>query len=516
VTETLAARCESTDDQSLRIAFKAPSVSLLELFHPDGAPKRWLVLGSGCPLSLLPAWRGKAWAEADLIILAPTDSECRIFHWLEWAVRETAQKLSRDGVVYILASPRWRRTIGNLLKNHGLFKERFVIHLPNTASSRFLVPLEPVPVNYVLSQSISSAPWIASLAVAGARFNWSNALLGSLLPSLAFVVRRRGARPIFHWLFQMHPADNRPGHVLIGASWRGRESAVIIHRFSDGTAAPTAVAKLNLTKAGAARRLREAKMLTSLGRAARSAGARIPQLWSVRRLHGSPVLLQSPIKGQSFARLLNSYPNRLIEALESITVWLEHWNRETLILRPLQSGLIEQELLAPTASLESILERGNSYRKWLQKTSERLIGVPTPLVATHNDLTMWNIVRQDHKSIGVIDWETARRTGLPLVDFFYAAVDGVAATQGYADRFKAFRDCFLPGGTYEPVVRRLARRLQNGVRVSDEIVELSFHSCWLQHAENEYRSTDKTQGAFIKIVQWLGANRSQINSWIRG
>jgi thiamine kinase-like enzyme len=273
---------------------------------------------------------------------------------------------------------------------------------------------------------------------------------------------------------------------------------------------------MNLTEEGASNRMREATILTSLGPSARSAGAQIPQLLSFGRLNQYPVLLQSPISGQSFAKLLSFQPNRLPEVFDCITAWLERWNLETMVVRPLNSELLERDLLTPAASLAPLLEKGDEYRDWLQMRSARLVGAPSPLVATHNDLTMWNIFREDKEDIGIIDWETARDTGLPLVDLFYAVVDGVAATQGYTDRFKAFAACFVAGGTHKPVIDSLVRRLQRGIRVPDEMLELCFHSCWIHHAANEHHSTGESQGPFIKIVQWLALNRYHISTWIRG
>ena len=491
------------------------AVSLLELFHPDGRADRSVVLGGGCPVSLLPVSHADAADNADLIILAPTDDECRTRRWLEQAGQSIIQRLTADGVAYVLAPQRWRVTVRRLLRDYGLRDERTIVHLPDAASSRYLAPLTAMPLNYVLTQLVPIPRWMSSLAMAGSRLVPFEAFLGSVLPWVGLVMRRAGARPMFDWLFQMQPADGQPGAVVIGTSWRGQQGAVILHRFSRGDARPSAVAKMNLTKQHAGNRAREAIILASLGPAARSAGAQIPELLSFGQINHYPVLLQSPISGQSFAKLLSSHPNRLPEVLERITAWLERWNRETMAVRSLDCGLRERDFLAPAATLAPVLENGDEYRKWLEMRSARLLGVPVPLVATHNDLTMWNIFRENKEDLAIIDWETARDADLPLVDLFYAAVDGVAATQGYGDRFKAFEACFAAGGTYEPVIDRLVRRLQRIIRAPGEMLELCFHSCWIHHAANEHLSTHQSEGPFVEIVQWLAVNRRQISSWIR-
>src|SRR5438094_1905296 len=80
--------------------------SLLELLHPNGISKRSLVIGSNAPALLLPAPRVAAGEYADLVILAPSVTECHTPGWLETAAQSLARKLERDGVAYVLAQPR--------------------------------------------------------------------------------------------------------------------------------------------------------------------------------------------------------------------------------------------------------------------------------------------------------------------------------------------------------------------------------------------------------------------------
>jgi len=416
----------------------------------------------------------------------------------------------------VLAPPYWRPRIARLLFNYGLLIDQAIAHLPDHASSRYLVPLSHIPAQYASSTLLPLPQWGRLAAKVGLRLPRCDRMLRHLLPSTALVMRRPNARPIFNWLFQMQPANRQPGTVIIGTSWRGKQGAVILYRFSGQDHRPSAIAKMNLMEGSTGNRMREATALKRLGPGARSAGAQIPQLLSVGRINQYPVLLQSPISGQSFAKLLSYHPKRLPEVFECVSSWLERWNRETMVVRPMHRELLERDILAPAATLASLLKKRSEYRDWLQMRSVRLVGAPAPLVATHNDLTMWNIFRENKVDIGIIDWETARDTGLPLVDLFYAVVDGVAATQGYADRLRAFTACFVTGGIHEPVIEHLVRRLQRAIRLPDELLELCFHSCWIHHAANEHHSTGQSEGPFIKIAQWLAMNPGQISPWIRG
>lgn len=98
---------------------------------------------------------------------------------------------------------------------------------------------------------------------------------------------------------------------------------------------------------------------------------------------------------------------------------------------------------------------------------------------------MWNVLTDDGGGLGVVDWEAAEEATLPLKDFFYAAVDAVAATGRHADRPGAYDACFDPRGSRVGTVARLEAEMIAAVDAAPEIVELSRHAFWLGHALNE-------------------------------
>src|SRR5438034_5886140 len=126
--------------------------SVLELLHPNGNSNQSLVIGSNSPAALLPTPRAQDGKYADLVILAPTVTECRTSGWLEEAAQSLAQKLETDGVAYVLAPPRWRSRVKSLLRGYGLEIGPAIVDLPDRASSRYLVPLIPIPARYAFSK----------------------------------------------------------------------------------------------------------------------------------------------------------------------------------------------------------------------------------------------------------------------------------------------------------------------------------------------------------------------------
>jgi Phosphotransferase enzyme family len=486
-------------------------VSPLELLHPDGMTKQTLVVGSNCPAVLLPKSGGAKDELADLVLLAPTVTECRIPGWLEEAVASSFQRLAVDGVAYVLAPLRWRLRIRRLLRQYKLSVGPVIAHIPDWTTNHYLVPLNHIAVTYAFSKLLPVPRWRRALAIIGLRLSSAEYLLGSVLPFVGLVARRPGSRPIFNWLFKLDGEFHVPGNALLSAKWRGQTGTAVLLRFSDNETLPSAVAKIPLMTTGAAAEVDEAAVIDRFGPGARSAGVRVPQSFSASQIGGRPVLLQTALTGHSLASLLVRRPKRVIELMERLVRWLESWNHSTMVMKPLDAARLNRELLAPAALLAPLLEQGEAYREWLATCCAEVGGIAVPLVAAHNDLTMSNILLDEQGTLGVVDWETCRAEAFPLVDFFYATADAVAATRSYKNRTMAFAACFTSDGRYGPAIARLEMRLRDSLVIPAKVADLFFHACWLQHATNEhYLNKPSNRRRFLMIVQWLALHRSRL------
>ena len=141
--------------------------------------------------------------------------------------------------------------------------------------------------------------------------------------------------------------------------------------------------------------------------------------------------------------------------------------------------------------------------------------MPIPFVAAHNDLTMANLLQDRKEGLGVLDWETASETGLPLTDLYYALVDAVVATDGNSDRLAAFESCFSPGGEHRALLSQLQQRIIAGIGFPGELSFLCLHACWLQHAVNESNVAAASDARpFLQIVQWLALHSAEMNAFM--
>jgi hypothetical protein len=337
-------------------------------------------------------------------------------------------------------------------------------------------------------------------------------LLGGVLPSVGLVTRHAGARPLFDWLFRLSCQTQHHGCVVISRSWRGLNGAIILYRFFNGDAQPSAIAKIHLNKTIKDDRTKEATSLSRLGPSARRAGAQVPELLPLEHIHDYPVILQTAVSGQPAATLLTARPNRVFELMEQLACWLERWNRSTKVVKSLDRERLNRDLLAPAARLAPLLQGGDQYRDWLARRFGPLAKCSVPLVATHNDLTMWNVLLDKQGRLAIIDWETASEEAFPLVDLFYAVTDAMAATQNYTNRLKVFEACFAPHGVFTPAVKHLQMRFRRAFEIPNDVAELCFHICWLHHAVNEHDiSRPSDPRPFLQIVQWIVSHRSHIS-----
>ena len=482
----------------------------LEPLHPAGRIERVLVLGSSAPAALLPpdservlmpgadardavtppeAERARAGADLavtppeaeragiDLALIAPSPAEARSRGWLERAAGDGAAALAPGGFVYALV-PRGRRAaMRRRLRAAGLAPALAVAQLPDAAAPRQLVPLRRAPWRYALRSQIEQRPW-ARRALLGLG---SGALAAELLPSVGLLARQPadvgGA-----WVEQLAP-DARPvADLVVTTSWRGPSGPLVVTCFAPGEPEPWAVAKL---AAGAAA---EADALARLGDAG---GARVPRLLGRGIAGARPALLETVVEGRSAATLLAREPGRLAHVTEELAGWLERWNRATVATAPAAARL-DAELLSPAAELATELPEG--YAGWLAERTAALAGAELPLVARHNDLTMWNVRLDGADRLGILDWADAEEAGLPLTDLIYAGADAAAACDGYRDRVAAGRRSLAE-------LERPRERLRQALGLSPEAAELCEHACWLRHARNERRAGG--DGQFLELLRWV-------------
>lgn len=481
--------------------------SILELLHPDGNAKTSFVLGSNSPEDLFPQPLNAVDQQLDIIILAPTAKECRSEGWLESAAKFVDQHLAQDGVCYMLVPWPWRLKMIRLLSRVNLRIDSAFWHFPDWFSSLYLVPFQQAPLQFAVDRIISGPVWKRVLAREIFRSSLVRNFFGAIRKSVGVSIRRPRARSVFQWLFSREDQELRLSTAIVRKSWRTSHNIHILYCFTDRNVSPSAIVKTTTDRNSFACLDHEAEILDQLRSSVRASGARVPRILRKEENDHRSSLFLSPLKGKPAADLLASHADQLLSLLEEIVSWLERWHSATVKVQPLNVRLLEQNFLALMEQLVSCLPNAEVYRAWLEDRIRSAVGTPFPFVATHNDLTMANLLVDDDVHLGVVDWETGNAASWPLVDFYYAVTDAVRIAQGYSSWLDAFKACYQPGGLYAEKVHRWEKQLRSATELSSDAAELCFHACWLHHASNENEvSHSGDSRPFLEIVQWLALN----------
>jgi hypothetical protein len=451
-----------------------------------------LVSGDRYPASLLPAAAEQAGAEVGLALVAPTPAQLARRGWLTHSLSAAATAVARDGMVYVLVPPLARTVARRRLRASGLELTAPLAQLPARAP-RHLLPVHERPWQYMLEHEIGAHPRVRRALSAVESLPAGDRLLAEWLPGTAVLGRRPDAAPLADWLRRLDGQTHSTAHVAAQTSWRGPAGSVVLFCFGPGEATPWGIAKVGAESG------REAKWLERFGTNASAAGAAVPRLLASGAIGAHPVLVESAVAGRPAARALMAAPARFADVADRLAAWLVRWSGTTARRGQLPSEWLEREVAR--------LELPAGYRQWLADRRTDLAGTAVPLVAAHNDLTMWNVRLGPDSALGILDWAEAESESLPLTDLFYAVADAAAACDGYRDRIAAARSCFEPGGSRTATIGPLTERAIAALSLSPAAADLCFHACWLRHAANE-RATDGADGPFAEIVRWL-AHRAE-------
>lgn len=494
----------------------SPPRSVLELLHAEGRAPRIRIIGSACPAALGPAQvgdpgspravdarseggEGPADAAADLVILVPGVERGEDAAWLRRATRRSAVELAPDGLLYSLAPVLLRRKLRRLLRAEGLRVRLRVAHRPHWRHTRYLVPMRPAAVRFAFSALMPSGRE-TGWRLAGAAYRAAMAAgLDGWLPTVAEVFGRPAERKPLEWLARV-PEASTDADGVVRVKMRGDSGRAVLHRIPAGARAPSHVLKTGLGSGACARGEREAETLARLWAGAERAGARLPRV--VETPSRPELLAQTAVAGRPASVVLSRRPRRLDGLLAEIACWLGRWHGESRQAVRLERAFLRRHVLRPAARLHPGGVEG-TYLEWLEARTEALEGRTVQLVATHNDLTMENVIVADGGPPGVVDWAEGSERGLPLGDFYYATVDAVATAEGHGDRVRAVRDCFTPEGLRRGRTLGLERKISAAADVSPDFAVLCFHACWLRHAANELaKSGGRGARPFLNVVRW--------------
>jgi hypothetical protein len=122
-----------------------------------------------------------------------------------------------------------------------------------------------------------------------------------------------------------------------------------------------------------------------------------------------------------------------------------------------------------------------------------------PGVLQHNDLGSWNIVVRPGRGFVAVDWESARRYGLPLWDLLYFLVDTLPLLEGARSPEQRVVEALriLRGDSpSSPALFQWLRRAVATAKIPEAAVAPVATLCWLHHGLSHVsrrRAADSTE-----------------------
>jgi Phosphotransferase enzyme family len=365
------------------------------------------------------------------------------------------------------------------LRNAGLSVSRY---LPRPTVER---PQVVIPVDQPPAARYATAHWAAAgSSWRRARNRLADAVFASkVFPSLGTItaIGARDAQP---------PAVVRAAeeHGAVARSWLltpgpGDDlSRNVFHLFPPGARAPAWVLKFARVPGYRDPFDRDEAGLTLARNAGAAVAGHAPSLLSRFTVDGLEAALETAATGERLTRLLGREPRgRAHRSLQEVAEWIVAMGEATRGDPAALAG-------------ERARLRDEVVPRWRgEGADERLVnGLPElPAVLQHNDVGPWNIVVDD-RSFTVVDWESARRYGLPLWDLVYFLTEALAGVDRVLDQdrddytVKLFRGALPSSATLFEWIRRGVRAAEIPPDAVGRIVTL----CWLHHGLSHTRRGD--------------------------
>ena len=297
--------------------------------------------------------------------------------------------------------------------------------LPDPAKAEVLLPLGRYrQVRHGLDRSPPSVAWKRGRNRVVARLlGWGVAPPGRIVTTVA----SRPAGPPFLIAAAAPLGIPRDVDWLLSPGQGDALARGVLHLFPPGSTEPAWALKFSRVVGHSAPFDRDERGLGMIAGVGGAAAAHAPSLVGRLVEHGRHASVETAAGGRSLLSLLASPAPRptKLEVTERVAAWILELGRA--------SALPEDDLAPERRRLRD--EVAGAWRNDGADPDlvDRVGGVPA--VLQHNDLGSWNVVVERDRGRGaftVLDWEAARRAGLPLWDLWYFLQDALAEADGVA------------------------------------------------------------------------------------
>ena len=213
----------------------------------------------------------------------------------------------------------------------------------------------------------------------------------------------------------------------------------------------------------------------------------VPRL--LARIDDAPLAI-----AESAARGSPMFPRLTKKNVATLTrlaaAWLSEFNareRGTLIDKPTMRAWTSREVQRFAETFGPVIDQ--SLLEQTSRLCEQLGEIPS--VIEHRDFGPWNLFLDDTRRLTVLDWESSRVRGLPLLDLIYLItymaffVDGAMVSRRFDDSYRALLDSRTAMGALR---QELLEQHREQIGISIAAVRALRALCWIGHAESEFQA----------------------------
>ena len=283
---------------------------------------------------------------------------------------------------------------------------------------------------------------------------------------------------------------------------------VIAFVMVNGASTPALVVKWPRIPGDQSRLDIEAKNLAYLSEAREGGFPGVPRVLAYREWHGYRLLVETMIPGR-LMRAATVKADRDI-CLDTVRLWLTGLHNATMQTSPGATHQLSASMdhCIDTLVKAFILTRDEEIA--IEQTAHfanMLLENNAPAVFAHGDFAAPNLLLDEHRALGVVDWELSEPCDLALSDWiFFLTFAAFAAKQANCleSQITAFQEAFWQNGWATLSLKQFAKT----VRLDPVLIRPLFVLSWARYVANMIlRLRGNGNRLSNETVAWLRKNR---------
>lgn len=283
---------------------------------------------------------------------------------------------------------------------------------------------------------------------------------------------------------------------------------VVFLFFSNLSESPVLVGKMPRVPGDDADLIKENENLLSIHDATNNRMQSMPRSVAVEQCGGNTLFLQTGLSGTLMSPAY--VRSRTQWCIDAVTTWISNLHAATVT--DCVSGLFEQEIQRPIEMFRRFFPLTAMQDRVMSVCEHALLAhsQQIPHVFEHGDLSHPNIFVLQDGGIGVVDWELAKRYGVPALDLFFvlsylsAAISDAHDTEQHV---LAFQRAFMGPSAW---AQRYIAGYTSVMQLRPDLLVPLFVLCWTRYVVNRTIRAAAASGSKLpdkRVMDWVRSDR---------